>query len=350
VAETPRQATIFDVARLAGVSHQTVSRVLNDLPNVRPATKARVEDAIKQLRYVPSPAARALVTKRSRTIGLIATGGTEFGPSSTVLHFNAAARDARWSVFTANMVDSDPGSARAAVEAFLRQNVEGIAVISGREGVTDIVAAMELTVPLVALQATPHAGMITVGVDQYEGGRAATAHLIELGHQRIAHLAGPSDSVDARERERGWRDELASAGLAAQVVGGGDWTPTSGFAFGKALPHDITAVFAANDQMALGLIHGLTIRGLSVPHDVSVVGFDDIPEAEHMAPPLTTLRQDFEQLGRDMLVTLLGRINADAGDPVPPSLPLLVERSSSAAAVGPGGAAATSAGSRSRRS
>jgi DNA-binding LacI/PurR family transcriptional regulator len=142
--EAPRQATIFDVARLAGVSHQTVSRVVNDLPNVRSSTRVRVEEAIKKLRYVPSPAARALVTRRSRTIGLIATGGPEYGPSSTVLYFNAAARDARWSVFTANMTDSDPGSIRGAVEAFLRQNVEGIAVISGHEGSVDVVAGMEL--------------------------------------------------------------------------------------------------------------------------------------------------------------------------------------------------------------
>nr|WP_217485248.1 LacI family DNA-binding transcriptional regulator [Plantibacter sp. MCCC 1A11337] len=332
VAEPSRHATIFDVARLAGVSHQTVSRVLNDLPNVRPATKARVDEAIKQLRYVPSPAARTLVTKRSRTIGLIATGGTEFGPSSSVLHFNAAARDARWSVFTANMVDSDPGSARAAVEGFLRQNVEGIAVISAREGVTDIVAGMELSVPLVALHATPRAGMVTVGVDQYAGARAATAHLIALGHRRIGHLGGPPDAIDARERERGWRDELASAGLVAQVVGTGDWTPTSGYSLGRQLDDEVTAVFAANDQMALGLMHALTERGLRVPLDFSVVGFDDIPEAEHLSPPLTTVRQDFEQVGRTLLATLLDHVNGEPPGAVPPSVPELILRDSTATA------------------
>lgn len=330
MTDRPRHATIFDVARLAGVSHQTVSRVLNDLPNVRPATKARVDDAIKQLRYVPSPAARTLVTKRSRTIGLIATGGTEYGPSSSVLHFNAAARDARWSVFTANMVDGDPGAARAAVEAFLRQNVEGIAVISAREGVTDSVAAMELTVPLVALHATERAGLATIGVDHYAGGRAATAHLVELGHQRIAHLAGPADSVDARERERGWRDELAAAGLVAQVIGTGDWTPTSGYVLGDQVDDDVTAVFAANDQMALGLMHSLAGRGLRVPIDFSVVGFDDIPEAEHLLPPLTTMRQDFERVGRDMLATLLDHINGEQADPPPLSVPQLIRRNSTA--------------------
>ncbi|WP_285040205.1 LacI family DNA-binding transcriptional regulator [Plantibacter sp. LMC-P-059a] len=332
MAEASRHATIFDVARLAGVSHQTVSRVLNDLPNVRPATKARVEEAIMQLRYVPSPAARTLVTKRSRTIGLIATGGTEFGPSSSVLHFNAAARDARWSVFTANMVDSDPGSARAAVEGFLRQNVEGIAVISAREGVTDIVAGMELSVPLVALHATPRAGLVTVGVDQYAGARAATAHLIRLGHRRIGHLAGPADAVDARERERGWRDELAGAGLVAQLIGTGDWTPTSGYVIGRRLDEEVTAVFAANDQMALGLIHALTEQGVRVPLDFSVVGFDDIPEAEHLSPPLTTVRQDFELVGRTMLATLLDHVNGEPVRTTAPSVPLLQERDSTAAA------------------
>lgn len=327
--ETPRSATIFDVARLAGVSHQTVSRVLNDLPNVRPATRQRVEDAIKKLRYVPSPAARALVTRRSRTIGLVTTGGPEFGPSSTVLHFNGAARDARYSVSTASMVDSDPVSIRAAVEAFLRQNVEGIGVVTAHRGTVDVVAGMELGIPLVALEATPRAGLDTVGVDQYAGARRAVQHLIELGHRDIVHLAGPSDSVDASERERGWRDALADAGLAARIRQEGDWSPSSGYRFGRALAgKGHTAIFVANDQMALGVIHALTTRGLRVPEDVSIVGFDDIPEAEHFAPPLTTMRQDFELLGRDLLGTLLARIQGDDDLRLAPSVPELIVRSS----------------------
>ncbi|WP_066039295.1 LacI family DNA-binding transcriptional regulator [Herbiconiux solani] len=331
VEESPRQATIFDVARLAGVSHQTVSRVVNDLPNVRAATRARVEDAIKKLRYVPSPAARALVTRRSRTIGLIATGGPEFGPSSTVLYFNSAARDARWSVFTADMVDSDPGAIRSAVEAFLRQNVEGIAVIAGFEVAAEVVAAMNLTIPLVVLQATRRAGLDTVGADQYRGARSAVAHLIGLGHRSIAHLAGPPESVDAQERERGWRDELAAHGLVAAVSGVGDWSPAAGFAFGMAFdPDAATAVFVANDQMAVGLMHALTVRGRSVPEDVSVIGFDDIPEAAHLSPPLTTVRQDFRRIGHDMLDTLLERIDGAAATPRPQSVPEFVERSSTA--------------------
>lgn len=326
--ETPRQATIFDVARLAGVSHQTVSRVLNDLPNVRPSTRVRVEDAIKKLRYVPSPAARALVTRRSRTIGLIATGTPEFGPASTQLYFNAAARKASWSVFTASLIDTEPAAIRAVVEAFLRQNVEGIAVITSRQGVVDVVAGMELAVPVVALEATPRAGITTVGANQYSGARTAVAYLAGLGHRHIAHLAGPSDSIDARERERGWRDELAARGLEARRIGIGDWSPSAGYSFGMACDLDgLTAIFAANDQMAVGLMHALSDRGRSVPADVSVVGFDDVPEAEHLSPPLTTVRQDFERIGRDMLSELLGQINGD-GSPVSASVPALIERAS----------------------
>lgn len=325
---TPRQATIFDVARLAGVSHQTVSRVLNDLPNVRPSTRVRVEDAIKKLRYVPSPAARALVTRRSRTIGLIATGAPEFGPSSTLLYFNAAARDASWSVFTANMIDSDPTAIRAAIEAFLRQNVEGIAVITAHQSTVDAVAGMELAIPLVALEAAPRAAIATVGANQYSAARTAVSHLADLGHQNIAHLAGPDDSVDARERERGWRDELASRGLAARVLGKGDWSPASGYRFGLDCDlESLTAVFVSNDQMAVGVMHALAERGRSVPNDVSVVGFDDVPEAAYLSPPLTTLRQDFESVGRDLLTTLLARINGDQSV-LPQSVPEFIERSS----------------------
>ena len=326
--ESPRQATIFDVARLAGVSHQTVSRVLNDLPNVRPSTRVRVEEAITKLRYVPSPAARALVTRRSRTIGLIATGVPEFGPSSTQLYFNAAARDATWSVFTASMIDSEPASIRAVVEAFLRQNVEGIAVITSHQGIVDVVAGMELAIPVVALEATPRSGITTVGADQYYGARTAVNHLASLGHQRIAHLAGPADSVDSRERERGWRDELASQGLEARLIGTGDWSPSAGYHFGMTCDlDDLTAVFVSNDQMAVGLMHALADRGRSVPGDVSVVGFDDVPEAEHLSPPLTTVRQDFEQIGRDLLHSLLARI-AGEDTAIIQSIPQLIERSS----------------------
>ena len=176
---------------------------------------------------------------------------------------------------------------------------------------------MELAIPVVALEATSRTGITTVGANQYSGARTA-----------VAYLAGPSDSIDAKERERGWRDELASRGLQARRIGIGDWSPSAGYSFGMACDLEgLTAVFVSNDQMAVGLMHALSDRGRSVPRDVSIVGFDDVPEAEHLSPPLTTVRQDFEHIGRDMLSVLLGRINGD-GSPLPASVPALIERSS----------------------
>ncbi|WBM81252.1 LacI family DNA-binding transcriptional regulator [Cryobacterium breve] len=333
--EKARVANIFDVARLAGVSHQTVSRVLNDLPNVRPATRERVENAIKQLRYRPSPAARALVTRRSRTIGLITTGGPDYGPSSTVLRFNEAARDARYAVSMASMLESDPESLRSAVELLLRQNVEAIVLIAAHRSALEAVRGIELGVPLIAVESSGRGGFHRVGVDNYRGARIAVAHLAELGHTNIVHLAGPADSVDAIERARGWRDELGDRGLIAREPLIGDWSPASGFRLGVDLIRsgsygDFTAVFAGNDQMALGLIHALVRNGLPVPDRVSVIGFDDIPEAAFFSPTLTTMRQDFDELGRNILRTLLAVLEDEEAPDLPGSIPELIVRESTA--------------------
>ena len=330
-----RVATIFDVARLAGVSHQTVSRVLNDLPNVKPSTRERVELAIKQLRYVPSPAARALVTRRSRTVGLIATGSPDYGPSSIVQGFNEAARAARYAVSMASILDADAASVRAAVELLLRQNVEALVLVAERTSALEAIQSMELGIPLLAVESIGRVGFHSVSIDHYAGARAAVQHLISLGHTRILHLAGPADAVDAIARLRGWRDELGEHGLVVSEPLIGDWSPQSGYEFGKAIGDrgDFTAVFASNDQMALGLIHGLSEHGLSVPKDVSVVGFDDIPEAAHFSPPLTTMRQDFSMLGREIMDGLLDLVHDEDAPNRTPAVPQLVVRSSTSKPV-----------------
>ncbi|WP_166866087.1 MULTISPECIES: LacI family DNA-binding transcriptional regulator [unclassified Salinibacterium] len=294
----PRAANIFDVARLAGVSHQTVSRVLNDLPNVRPATRARVEHAIAQLRYSPSPAARALVTRRTRTIGLISPGVSDYGPASTAMHFNFAARAARYSVEAISSLDEEPSAIRSVVEALLRQRVDAIVLIVADIAVLDVVRALELSIPLVAVAASPRPSPLTVSIDQYRGARAAVRHLAELGHTRILHTAGPARNPDAVERERGWRDELSARRLEIIEPTRGDWSAASGFEVGTHLdirPGD--ALFSANDHMAIGLLSAFRERDIAVPTDVSVVGFDDVPEAGYLYPPLTTVRQDFAALG-----------------------------------------------------
>ncbi|MET0734267.1 MAG: LacI family DNA-binding transcriptional regulator [Microbacterium sp.] len=301
-----RAANIFDVARLAGVSHQTVSRVINDLPNVRPATRARVEQAIAQLRYSPSPAARALVTRRTRTIGLVTPGISDYGPTSIATHFNFAARAARYSVDTVSALDPDPTAIRGVVEGLLRQRVDAIVLIVVDVGVLEVVRGLDLSIPLVAATATARRSPLIVAIDQYRGARSAVRHLAELGHTRILHLAGPTRAPDALERIRGWRDELADRRLVIADPAYGDWSAASGYRVGLELQVEPgSAIFVANDHMAIGLLSALRERGLRVPEDVSVIGFDDVPEAGYLYPPLTTVRQDFGTLGELIMQKVL---------------------------------------------
>lgn len=334
--ERAKAATIFDVARLAGVSHQTVSRVLNDLPNVRPATRERVQRAIAQLRYIPSPAARALVTRRSRTIGLITTGLPEFGPSTTAVYLNEAAREERYAVIMASLLTADFASLRQAAEVLVRQNVEAIVLITSNRSTLGLLEGMELGVPFVAV-ASQGAGVHRLSFDQYNGARRAVRHLIELGHTEIRHLAGPADSMDATERVRGWREALGEHGLVAQEPLLGDWAASSGYRNARQLVTEgrFTAIFAGNDQMALGAIRAVVEAGLRVPEDVSVIGFDDIPEAEHFAPPLTTMRQDFAQLGRDTMTLILAVLREEDAGHLLPRVPNLIVRQSTGPAPAP---------------
>lgn len=293
-----RAANIFDVARLAGVSHQTVSRVINDLPNVRPATRARVEKAIAQLNYSPSPAARALVTRRTRTIGLVTPGISDFGPTSVAMYFNFAARAARYNVQSVSAPAGDPKGISSVIEGLLRQRVDALVLVVTDVAILELVRGLDLRTPVVAAASTPRRGPLIVSIDQYRGARAACRHLAELGHERILHLAGPSTALDANERVRGWRDELAAHRLEIPEVVVGDWTAASGYRLGLELDVEPgSAVFVGNDHMSIGLLSALRERGLDVPGDVSVVGFDDVPEAGYLFPPLTTVRQDFGTLG-----------------------------------------------------
>jgi len=301
-----RGANIFDVARLAGVSHQTVSRVLNGQPNVRPATRERVQHAIAQLRYSPSPAARSLVSRRTRTLGLIAPAVSEHGPTRIGMHFSMAARAARYSVNTVTTVDDDPGAVGAEIEGLLRQRVDGIALIIADIGVLEMVRELDLSIPVVAAASSARRSPLLVQIDQYRGARAAVRHLAECGHTRIAHIAGPARAADAVERVRGWRDELAVRGLPVVDLVYGEWTAESGYRIGRQMDLEPgMAIFASNDLTALGLMSALRERSLSVPDDISIVGFDDIPEAAFLYPPLTTVRQDFVALGELMLQKLL---------------------------------------------
>lgn len=301
-----RAANIFDVARLAGVSHQTVSRVINDLPNVRPSTRARVEQAIAQLHYSPSPAARALVTKRTRTIGLVTPGISDYGPTSIAMHFNFAARAARYAVESVSTPPADPKSFRAVVDGLLRQRVDALVLVVVDVEVLEMVRNLDLSIPVVIAASTARRSPGIVSIDQYRGARAAVRHLSEIGHTRILHVAGPRNATDATERVRGWRDELAEHRLEIVPPAFGDWSAASGYRLGTELDIEPgAAVFVGNDQMSIGLFSALRERQLRVPEDISVVGFDDIPEAGYLFPPLTTIRQEFDTLGELIMQKVL---------------------------------------------
>jgi len=328
-------ATLFDVAAAAGVSHQTVSRVVNGDPSVRPATKAKVDAAVDELNYRPSLAARALASRKTTSIGLISTGFPYYGPSSTMHGFNGAARRAGYQVSMATLDVADRKGMQQALDALLGQNVAALVLIAPDPEVLRVLRRAEVSVPLVTADSEAEAGHHTVSLDQVAGAESAVEHLAALGHTRIAHVAGPEGWMDGRDRERGWRGACTRLGLDPSVLLRGDWTPASGHRVGRELVDrvaagEVTAVFCGNDQMALGLVHAFAEAGVSVPGDVSIVGFDDIPEAAHFLPSLTTVRQDFEALGRLIMTTVEAVL---AGDSTPvASLPTeLVVRGSTAA-------------------
>jgi DNA-binding LacI/PurR family transcriptional regulator len=325
-----------DVARLAGVSHQTVSRVVNGHNNLRPETRDRVLRAIRQLGYRPNTAARALVTRRSGTIGVIGSRSGFWGPSTVARTVQAAGREAGYFVSSANSPGLTRDELADAVDHLRDQGVEGIVLIAATDEALEVARAqVDLGLPVVVIEGDETKARWTVGVDQLAGAEAGTRHLIELGHTEIGHLAGPQGWTETRARVSGWQRAMNAAGLRPSEHLTGDWSARSGFELGKdiARRRNLTAVFCANDQMALGLLRALSEGGIEVPGEVSVVGFDDIPEAAYLIPPLTTVRQDFTAVGHRAIEILQAAI---AGEPSPERLisPELVVRASTAAPTG----------------
>jgi DNA-binding LacI/PurR family transcriptional regulator len=326
-----------DVAQLAGVSNQTVSRVLNDSEHVRAETRARVLDAMRKLDYRPSSAARALVTGRSRMLGVVSFDTTLYGPASTLYAIEQAAHGEGYFVTVASLEALEPDSVLSALDRLRQHGADGVLVIAPLAAAAEALAGMRADLPMVAVEAGPTASVPFVAVDQRAGAIAATRHLLELGHATVHHLAGPKGWLEAEERVAGWREALQIAGATAHEPLVGDWSAGAGYELGRHLAGDpaVTAVFAANDQMALGLLRALRERGRDVPRDVSVVGFDDLPEAPYFMPPLTTVRQDFNELGRRSLHVLLGEIEGEGGPPARVTIPpLLIVRASTASASG----------------
>ena len=320
------------MAELAGVSHQTVSRVVNCHPNVSKGTREKVEAAIAQLGYRRNSAARSLVTRRSQTIGVLASELSQYGPANTLLGVERAARDAGYFVRVAALREVNRDAILAAVRHFLDQSVDGIVVIVPHLETLAALAALPIPVPVVAVGPNGNDTVGGVKVDQRRGAELAVRHLIGQGHVRIGHVAGPQDWIDAVARADGWRGALDAAGLDADLMIEGDWSAGSGYEIGRkvAASRRATALFVGNDQMALGVLRALNEAGIKVPEDVSVVGFDDQPEAGYFSPPLTVVRQDFEELGRRCMDLMLRALDGAEGPQTLVVEPELVLRSSTA--------------------
>lgn len=325
-----RRPSIRDVARLADVSHQTVSRVINNHASIRPETRERVLAVMTKLQYSPNRAARALVTSRSQTIGILSASSTQYGPASSIAAIEEAARARGYWVSTANIAPHDPTSIPAGLAHLTAQSIEGLVVIAPQVRVFRALEAQPLDIPYVTLQSAELDPQHALSVDQIAGARLATRHLIELGHRNIYHLTGPQDWIEAEARMRGFLEEMSAHDIPTTAPILGDWTAEFGYYAGKELlrVRDFSAIFSSNDQMALGLMHAIRDEGLDIPGDISVVGFDDIPEAAHFWPPLTSVRQDFAELGRRCVDLLLGP--AEGVEPAASTIvpELIVRRSS----------------------
>jgi DNA-binding LacI/PurR family transcriptional regulator len=308
---------MMDVAKLAGVSHQTVSRVINGSERVAGATRERVNAAMRELDYQPSVIARALKTGRSRTIGVISFATNLYGPASTLFAIERAAHAADYFTSIVSLPELNEESLSWAIERLRRLPVDGILVIAPQRTAVQAVGSLSPGIPLVAVEAGPEdRSRSVVAVDQFGGGVLATRHLLELGHRTVFHVAGPPDWQEAELRLAGWRSAREQAGRPAPEPLAGDWSPEVGYELGGQLAPDreLTAIFVANDQMALGVLRALQEEGRRVPEDVSVVGFDGIPEGGFFMPPLTTVWQDFTAMGSRGFEVLLAEMEGEPGE------------------------------------
>lgn len=334
MVEPQRQPNIYDVAKLAGVSHQTVSRVINNGPYTKAATKERVLKAMESLGYVPNAAARALVTSKTKIVGILVSDIVYHGPVGMMHAMEAEARKDGYFAISASVDPFDQDSIYEGIEHLRRVGIEGLVVITPQSNSVKAVEKLVTNIPVVFIDSPNKSKKLSAELDNFSGAQKATEHLISLGHKNILHISGPASWFDAPPRARGYEKAMQDAKLKPQVIEG-DWSVPTGYRIGKELEIDkskITAVFAANDHLALGLIRALRERGYKVPERVSVVGFDDVPEAAYYEPPLTTMRPDFAELGRVAMGLILGRLKDNKQIKTNSLVPELIIRKSTAPA------------------
>ena len=315
-APRPARPSMADVARHAGVSPVTVSRVSNGLTNVDPVTRQRVVESMRALGYRPNGAARALKSGRFNTIGVIMFTLGTFGNMRTLDGIAREAAQANYAVTLIPVSDPTLGRVSGAYDRLSEAAVDGVVIIFEAHLLDEAEFTLPPGIPVVVIDSNTGSGFTVVDTDQALGARQATEHLLSLGHKQVWHIAGPRSSFSAAHRVEGWQNPLRAAGIRPPAPLYGDWTTESGYRHGLTLGRrkNVTALFAANDQMALGAMRALHELGRLIPADISVVGFDDMEEAHSFWPPLTTVRQDFAAVGRLSIQKLLHKITAPDPD------------------------------------
>ncbi|HEY5787300.1 MAG TPA: LacI family DNA-binding transcriptional regulator [Microlunatus sp.] len=321
VRSVPRGVVMVDVAKRAGVSQKTVSRVVNNAPYVRPDVRDKVNAAIEELGYRPNVAARALARQRTHTIGMLVVGASLSGPARRLFSVDQAARRHGYTIALATVPTLDPRSVGEGVESLLNRGIEGLVIeVPSHLAKFDVSLLADLPVITSSGRIAGLPRQTVVDVDQVSSAREATRYLLGLGHRTVFHIAGPRDWDAAEKRQLGWRSALQEAGAIVPGVLYGDWSARAGYELGRQLAGrpDVTAIFAANDHMSMGVLRALAEAGRRIPDDVSVFGYDDVPEAEFQMVPLSTVAIDAEEAAERILSELVAMIEGSepADEPI----------------------------------
>jgi DNA-binding LacI/PurR family transcriptional regulator len=332
MAEKVKKPNIYDVAKLAGVSHQTVSRVINNAGYIKDDTRIKVQEAMGDLGYVPNAAARALVTSKTKIVGILVSDIVYHGPAGMMHAMEKEARRGGFFAISASVDPLDDNSIAQGIEQLRRLGIEGLVVITPQSDSVQAVERLVTDIPVVFIDSPNNSKELSAELDNFSGAKRATEHLISLGHESIVHVTGPSGWFDSAPRVAGYESAMHDAKLQPKVIPG-DWTVPTGYEIGRGIDMDtdkVTAIFAANDHLALGLMRALRQRGYAIPERVSIIGFDDVPEAAYYEPPLTTMRPDFAELGRVAMEKMLGHINSEEMLRAETLVPELILRESTA--------------------
>lgn len=322
-----KRVTLADVAKLAGVSKQTVSRVVNNSEHVTEETRTKVLQCIDVLGFRPSALARQLSTGRSYTIGIVGCSGVGY-LTSGIAYIGMVRQADRmgYALLIKELTDFSPAAIRTMLDYLIERQVDGVIWAGPEVGDShawlDAFDVASLPMPIVQVNAKARPGVDTVAYDNFDAGRVVTRHLLSLGRRRIGHISGPMDRWVAQERVKGWQAELEAAGLpeCKRYLVEGDWEPATGgpgLARLLELCPDLDAVFVGSDRMALGVLHEAHQRGLRVPEDLAVMGIDNVPESAFFIPPLSTMNQNTPEMAERALRQLVRRICERRGEPYP---------------------------------